>query len=222
MKLGHEEAHDRWDAVEEKTMKYLTLLGVIVAAAAFGGVDEVARALAQRRNWLDWMFVLASGGVGVFAVGAFVCFVRALRLQTIMEPPLGRDLVSHVATHNYVDVLYSMSVRFVDITEQLDASTAKKARSAVWGYRGLVAVLICAIISTVAYMAIKTGDEMRSKPTPTNQPGSQQTTPSGPSAPPARPSSTSPNPSVSAPAGQTFTKGIEGPRPPTPPRAERR
>jgi hypothetical protein len=215
VKLGNDQARERWDAIEEKTMKYATLLGVIVAAGAIGGFGEVARVLGHRRDWLDGVFLFAYGSVGVVAVAAFICFVWALRLQTITEPPLGRSLLGHVASHNYVDVLYSMSVRFVETTEQLNDGSARKTRWAAWGYRGVLAVLVCAIISTVAYVAIKTRDEVRQNPPTTNQ--------SHPSARPAEPSPTSPNPNVSAPAGQTFQKGIEGgtaPRPTTPPRRE--
>ena len=70
VKLGHDQAHQRWDAIEAKMMNYLTLLGVVVAAAALGGVGEVAGVYRQRQNWLDWVFLLAYGGVGVFGVGA--------------------------------------------------------------------------------------------------------------------------------------------------------
>jgi len=221
VKLGHENAHERWVAIEQKAMNYLTLLGIVVAAAALSGIDEVARLLIHRRDWLDLLFIVASVGVVGFASGAFGCFAWSLRMQTIMEPPLGRDLLGHVATHNYVDVLYSMSVRFVEATEQLAAGTARKTRAAAWGYRGLLVVLLCAIIGTVVSVAIKTREQMSQKPTSVSQSESPQVTP-GVTPAPARPSPTSPDPTVSAPASQTFTKGIEGPRPPAPPRGERR
>jgi len=197
VKLGYEQAIRRWDTVEEKTTKYATLLGVIVAAAAVS-FSDVAQLVQRPHNWLTVLFLAAYLCLALTAVAAFVCFLRALKQQTIDEPPLGRTLLEHVAANNYVDVLYSMSVSFVVTTEQVNGIVATKARDALWGYRFLRVALVFAILSTVAYLAVKTREEM-TRPS---------TVPVSP-APAATPSDTSPNPAVTAPPAQSFQRGIE-------------
>lgn len=204
VKLGHEHAQSRWESVEEKTTKYATLLGVVLAASAVG-FGEVAQIVGTQRDWLHTLFVASYGAVAVFGVLAFVCLLLALRVQSVLYPPLNRQLLGHVASHNYVDVLYSMSIRFVESTENLNQGHETKSRWAARGFYGLQVVLVCAIISSAAYVALKARDEM------TKNSASSQGTPTIAVAPvPAKPSPSSPNPNVSAPAGETFKKGIEG------------
>jgi hypothetical protein len=185
-------ASDQWRMLDDKTMNYSTLLGVVVAVAALS-LDSIIRLEGQPYSWV---FFLVYFLFWLAALLAFVHFVAALKIVDTETPAFGAELLDHFRANRYIDVLYSMSRRFSEATVRHRTQSEKKAVLAARGYTLFLITLTFGLVSSVVYiplgvMRMRMADDQKAPPAA------------------SAPKST-PNPAVIAPANVPEKKGIEG------------
>jgi len=200
----------RFDAIEQKTTRYSTLLLVLLGIGSVG-LDRFAQLTAGPHGLLSWAFLGFYMTAFLCAVTAQLLFLRALSVQFVPAPPAGQRLVQHFVTNRYIDAIFSLAMRYTAETSQLREILGRKARGAVIGYGFMLATLAFGVAGGLTYVSLRV-EWMSMKPKQargTLPPDTQQPSEVEPSV--SRPrSDVEPNPEVEAPPFEEVQRGIEG------------
>jgi len=128
---------------------------LILGAAGTIGIREFVDAASGDKDAVQWVFVVGYALFAVSGVGAFVSFVSALSVQEVPKLPMDDRMVNHFDSHRYIDVIYSLSRRLIEATQEVRTQADKKIDKAAFGYRVLKWSLFFALVSAVAHLILQ-------------------------------------------------------------------
>ena len=152
--------HQRFKDCEDKVMRYLTVLGVVVSAIAIG-VDRFKTIVAEPITERQVAFTICYGLTFLLACGALVCVVGTLRVQGLPGPSTHPTVMDAFTEPKYelARTLRALSRRYEEAVHRAREINAKRYRFARWAFRLLVGAIVTALVSLVAYVVMPTPTE---------------------------------------------------------------
>jgi len=136
---------DRFNRIDEKASKYLTVLTFLIGIYGFF-CNWIIRDLLPPNSFLDWM-LLVVGGVLFIAVSiSWALVFWALRQRTVVKIPLSDEMLKFFHDNRLVDIYYTLAKRNKEALQENRCVTNRKAKILQYGYIAIT-ITICLIFS---------------------------------------------------------------------------
>lgn len=153
-KGGFDLEQERFSAAESKVERYVSLLVLVLGAGTVIGVREFSAVLKELEHGtvFHWTFVISYGIFYITSILALFTFLRAVSMREIRMLPVDRSMADHFHKNRYIDVLSSLSHRFLEAAEHNRERVGEKYRAASLGFKLLEVALLMAVVSTASYV----------------------------------------------------------------------
>lgn len=147
-------------SVEEKALRYLTVIGLLIAAAGYVTKEPLAGIVLPLSEF-EYIVLLFILGFWLTLLSAAIIIFRVLSIRDI-HVPFNKGIVEYYDENSYLDILYASSLNHVELDQKNQIQTNRRARLLIAGhYFILSAILIFAVITglTMTKAWIKTKNQ---------------------------------------------------------------
>lgn len=131
-------------SVEEKALRYLTVIGLLIAAAGYS-VKEPLVMVSSSASGLNTLCIIVFAVLWLILLIAVIIMFRVLSIREI-HVPINRGIVEYYDAHCYLDILYASSLNHTELDEKNQIQTNRRASLLKLGhYLILIAILVFAI-----------------------------------------------------------------------------
>lgn len=135
---------DRFNRIDEKASKYLTVLTFLIGVYGFF-CNWIIKDLLPPTSILGWL-LLVVGGILFIAVSiSWALIFWALRQRIVRKIPLDDEVLKFFRDNRLVDIYYTLAKGNKDALKENRDVTGRKAKILDYGYKA-IAVTICLIL----------------------------------------------------------------------------
>lgn len=132
-----EQTEARFDTIDDKAANYLSVLTLLVGAAAFF-IKWVTDTLIPPQQPLQWLLCVVAVAVTLCVVTAWWLVFRVLRIHKIKMPPLNDEMIRFFDEHDETDIYYALAKEYKGAWEDNQAVNNAKLRDLAIGYRMII------------------------------------------------------------------------------------
>lgn len=138
-------------SVEEKALRYLTVTGLLIAAAGYAGKEPLAGVMPPT-SLVAWLCIIVFGLFWLFLLAAVITMFRVLSIRDI-HLPLNEGLVEYYDRHSYMDILYASSLNHAELDKSNQIVTNRRANLLGVGHHLILSAIFLFAIFTGLTMA---------------------------------------------------------------------
>src|SRR5262249_28108428 len=147
--------NSRYDSAETKATRYVTVLALLLTAAAIKGEDLLwtGRHTTAARAWV---FAFSSAYLVTFATGFIALWIalRAMTVENVPAIPLDDQLPALFRDHQRIDALKAMAKSFFTEAATLRATNERRSNTLKHVYWLLRVTLGAAVASLILYAVL--------------------------------------------------------------------
>ena len=134
---------DRFNRIDEKASKYLTILTFLIGVYGFF-CNWIIKDLLPPTSILSWSLLVVGGILFIAVSTSWVLIFWVLRQRVVIKIPLDDEMLNFFHDNRLVDIYYTLAKGNKDALKENRAVTGRKARILDYGYKA-IAVTICLV-----------------------------------------------------------------------------
>jgi hypothetical protein len=141
---------DRFNRIDEKASKYLTVLTFLIGIYGFF-CNWIITVLLPPTSKLDWLLLLIGGGVFIAVCVSWALIFLALRQRVVIKIPLDDEVLKFFRENRLIDIYYTLAKGNKDALKENREVTDRKARILECGYKAIAATMGLVFILSVLF-----------------------------------------------------------------------